>query len=95
MILAARGCHFKMTLDLIGAGAQLDIAETTNGGTALMYASANGCPRIVRKLLKSGADKDKTNHAEQTAMRLAISHKQTDVLKVFLSSKSSPEQNIP
>ena len=92
LILAARGCHFEMASHLIDVGAQLDIAETTNGGTALMYASAYGCPKIVRKLLKAGADKDKENYAEQTAMRLAILHKQTDVLKILFPSKSSPDQ---
>ena len=83
LILAARGCHFKMASHLIDVGAQLDIAETTNGGTALMYASAYGCPKIVRKLLKAGADKDKENYAGQTAMHLAILHKQTDIIKIF------------
>lgn len=77
--------HLSVVLLLIDAGADLDAMDRERQ-TALHIATAAGYAEIVRALLRNKANMGIKNQAGDTPVKLAIKHKQDQILKLFLSS---------
>lgn len=60
----------------------------THRNTALMYAANYGKLAIVKRLLEAGADPNKQNLQQHTALTLCNKH--TEVFKALLESKANP-----
>ena len=68
---------------LLKWGANPDIKDTENEGTALDWAAYDGFPEIVAILLKNGANKNLTNEYGRTPLEEAKYHKRGDYEKVI------------
>ena len=68
---------------LLKWGANPDIKDTENEGTALDWAAYHGFPEIVAILLKNGANKNLTNWHNRTPLEEAKYHKKGDYEKVI------------
>ena len=59
-------------------------AKNNYNSTPLIYASYNGCTKVVKLLLEYGADKDAKNKYGSTPLIIASSNGKTEVVKLLL-----------
>ena len=78
---ATNGFDDLLTL-LLDKGLKVD-SPTADGWTPLMKAAQTGLPATVRLLLKRGADKTKTNKAGKTALDIAKSKRNKEVIELL------------
>ena len=82
LIDAVMGKHCEIVLELIGAGADLDL-KTKDGQTALIVAVGAGDEKIVEALLKAGADPDISDSLGVSAKKYASLFKKEALIALF------------
>ena len=76
---------------LLGKGAQPDQKETNCSTTPLICASENGSPEIVQMLLNQGADVNRRDYDNQTALMKATKEGHTEIVRILLEHKALPD----
>ena len=84
LLRAARDGNYYAVLNLITDGFVDANSSNSNGQTALMAASLEGHERIVRFLLKNGANPDRQNKLEFTALMMASLKGHANVVEELL-----------
>ncbi|EKX53848.1 hypothetical protein GUITHDRAFT_57314, partial [Guillardia theta CCMP2712] len=78
--------------DLVQSGFPLDRRDA-HGNTPLMVASQNGHKRLVKMILRNGADPNATNHQGNTALHFATAYGYNTLSK-YLMSKGADDTLI-
>lgn len=88
--LCTENGHLAMTIDLVKAGAEVDV-KTSCGLTPLHYASQKGCcSEVVAVLIEAGASVDSRDREGWTPLNLAASGGHLDDLKQLLRANANP-----
>jgi len=92
---AAENGHADVVKQLVGAGADVDQAMTTDGVTPLFVAAENGFVGVIKVLLAAGADINKanTNAFGYTPVYTAAQNGRLEVVRTLLENNADP--NIP
>ena len=72
LCIAAREGRLAVVEKLIAAGADVNKARTTDGGTPLYIAAYHGHLTVVTKLIAAGADVDKATYRGATPLHIVI-----------------------
>jgi len=87
LVLTAQNGHADCALELIRAGAEVNLADLAKK-TPLMYAAVNGQVIVLQALLKAGAKVDAKNRDGKTALMLAGEKKQEAAVQILKGSGS-------
>ncbi|MDB5840169.1 MAG: hypothetical protein JWQ23_2121 [Herminiimonas sp.] len=79
---------------LLQSGANVN-AVSKKRNTALIFASTQSDPRIVRLLITHGANIEAHNNLGETALALAVEHQRRDVAAVLLEHGANAENALP
>ena len=78
--------HAKIASLIIGAGADVNRRQSSNGSTALMDAAMGNAQPVANVLLLSGAQVNLKNNAGLSALNLAIQYHSLDMVKALCSN---------
>ncbi len=92
LIHAASGPFPETVQVLLDAGANVNLADQTEGFTALMTAAAEGQLEVVKLLMAHGADPTMEDVDQDTALSFAMKRRQTEVVE-FLSAAMKQQQD--
>jgi ankyrin repeat protein len=81
--MAVHGNKLQMVKCMLAAGA--DASVSYMGASALMLASMEGHPDIVRELIDAGADIAAKDSTGKTALQWAAKHKHRDIVALLLA----------
>lgn len=79
---------------LIAAGANVNRESFFNGNTAVIFAASHyseesGCyQQIAERLISAGADVNKTNHDNETALACAALYRNAEMVDILIKSKA-------
>ncbi|HEY1171809.1 MAG TPA: ankyrin repeat domain-containing protein [Verrucomicrobiae bacterium] len=85
LVLAAQNGHAACALELIRAGADVNLADLAKK-TALMYAAVSGQVEVLRELVKAKAKLDVKSRDGKTALMLAAEKKQEAAVQILKGS---------
>jgi len=85
-MLAARTGKVDAVNTLLEAGAKVDLKESWNGQTALMWAAAAGHGPVVKALIDKGANIRGTSNSGMTPLMFAVRKGSVDAVRVLLDA---------
>ncbi|AYJ87443.1 ankyrin repeat domain-containing protein [Sphingomonas paeninsulae] len=90
LILASYNGNASTTAILIDKGASVDTPDLGRGNTALMGCVFKGYDEIAALLINAGADVNKRNAADQTAIMLAAMFARDAIVDLLLGAGANP-----
>eukprot|EP00747_Dinoflagellata_sp_TGD_P167191 gnl/TRDRNA2_/TRDRNA2_191173_c0_seq1.p1 gnl/TRDRNA2_/TRDRNA2_191173_c0~~gnl/TRDRNA2_/TRDRNA2_191173_c0_seq1.p1 ORF type:complete len:428 (-),score=119.32 gnl/TRDRNA2_/TRDRNA2_191173_c0_seq1:70-1353(-) len=92
LILAAKGGHAVIALDLVARGAELEPRDARRSWTALMHSAARGSHDVARALLEKGACVSVLGKDGETPLMLAALFGHTPVVEALLEYGAEVDQ---
>ena len=82
--VAAANDNVEAAMILIGHGAKIDVRDTVNNDTALIYGIRDGKFRVAEYLLEAGADHSLTDKRGFTPLHIAVTRNDTRLVQCLL-----------
>ncbi len=73
-----------LIIQICSRGSDIE-ARDIDGNTPLIIASSNGHQRVIKVLLKNGANIQEINKSDRTVLHAAVYNNKLDALKVWFS----------